>query len=204
MTKNTAKNDEIGLAETPAPRTVTASALEATDIPKKTTGRATRTAEVRENRPFDPAAYGLRTDLTRAGQTEVDQFHVPKHLIPPGWTVQWMNETIMGQPERPEVVINHMENGWQYANSAMFREMLPPGYADERIRRGGQVLMIRQAHLTAEAEAEQRRLARQQMQAKEAELGYAPPGQFERTDPRVAPRVTKHYEPMEIPSDPEA
>lgn len=184
--------EEIGLAPDPY-----ASIPSKRSAPKRE--QEQRSAPVRATRKFDPAEYGLRTDVQRNTTDDVDAFFVPPELIPQGWVVQWHNLTIMGMPERPETTIRHLENGWQVAPAKLFQKMLPPGYSDDKIVRGGQILMMRPKHLTDQALAEERAKAINVRRTQERKLSMTPTDTFE----RVQGSVKTSYERMEIPDDDE-
>jgi hypothetical protein len=149
------------------------------------TRAARRAAELREHR-------GSLDD-------GVDKFYIDPTIIPDGWSYEWKNHTILGQPN-PSYEVNMARAGWEPVPRTRHPELMPENYAGNTIIRDGQILMERPLEITKEAVERDKRAAKAQMQGKEAQLAGAPPGTFDR-DNKGTPlaSIKKSYEPMQIP-----
>lgn len=132
----------------------------------------------------------------------VDEFYVSPDVVPDGWTYEWKRRTIHGQ-EDPAYQVALARTGWEPVPARRHPEMMPGGWKGETIERKGMVLMQRPAEITARVEELDRRKARNQVRAKEAQLAAAPPGSMEKefSDPRTRPVIKKSFEAMPIPKD---
>lgn len=132
-----------------------------------------------------------------------DQFYIDPDKIPSGWDYGWKVHTVLGK-EFPERQIAMASAGWEAVPASRHPEMMPAGSTHSTILREGLILMERPLELTIEARTRDLKTARRQVKAKEEQLGETPRGTLDRdADPRVRPRVGKHYEPIAIPPDPE-
>lgn len=103
-------------------------------------------------------------ELTRKRTSVGDPFNIPDELIEPGWEMQWIAQTVVGNAE---VVMDQnltmLENGWRPVPATRFPgRFMPAGYTNQIVR-GGQGLYERPKVLCEEARAEDVRIARQQM-----------------------------------------
>jgi len=79
---------------------------------------------------------------------------------------------------------------------------MPAGYKGQTIELDGMILMERPKELTEEAKDIEKRRARAQVVAKEAQLYDTPDGTLPRdADARVKPRISKSMERMSIPNE---
>jgi hypothetical protein len=145
---------------------------------------AKRAAELREHGSLDEGT---------------DKFYIDPSIIPDGWSYEWRTHTILGK-EDPSYEVNLARRGWEPVPRSRHPFLMPEGYTGETILRDGQMLMERPAEITNEAKAREYRSARDQVRAKEEQLGAAPPGQFGR-DNKGAPlaNVKKSFESIPIP-----
>lgn len=100
--------------------------------------------------------------LSRKRTSSGDIFAVPAELIDPGWEMQWIAVSVVGNTE---IVMDQnlqmMENGWKSVDASRFPgRFMPEGYKGAIIR-GGQGLYERPKVLCDEARAEDIRTARQ-------------------------------------------
>lgn len=109
------------------------------------------------------------------------RFHVPDHLIPEGFSVEWKVTHIMGAPVDSSTIKNYEAAGWVPAPIDLFREMVPAGYDLPTIERDGQILMIRPAAITEKFRAMDRKKAKGQVNDKLREMSGTPEGQMDRT-----------------------
>jgi hypothetical protein len=154
-------------------------------------------------REEDPRARAARRalELREHGSLEegTDKFYIDPRVIPDGWSYEWRTLTVLGK-EDPSYAVNLARKGWEAVPRSRHPEMMPEGYPGNTIVRDGQMLMERPKEITDEAKAKEYRAARDQVRAKETQLGAAPAGQFER-DNKGAPMaaVKKSYESIPIP-----
>ena len=131
----------------------------------------------------------------------IDEFYIPPDSIQDGWTYEWKRKSVMGQ-EDSSYLVSLRRLGWDPVPASRHPEMMPMGSAAETIERKGMILMERPTEITEEVKRLELRKARAQVQQKQAQLGEAPAGQFERTnkgDPLA--KIKKSYEPITIPDE---
>lgn len=132
---------------------------------------------------------------------EVDQFYIPPHIIPDGWSYEWKRHTVLGK-EDPTYQVRTAHRGWEPVPRSRHPEMMPENFPGNTILREGQILMERPKEITDEAKAADYRKAVGQVRGKEEQLGATPPGTLARdADPRVRPSVKKAYESIPIPKE---
>jgi len=145
----------------------------------KTAGRKETGPEnrARPSTNFDPAAYGLRADVTRGAVDSAAEgrFNVPREAIPEGWVVEWKQPMIYGQPCSSEEIIMDKLAGWQNYPPKLFPDLCPAGWTKDYVERGGQILMMRPKQLQDEARAEERKKAVLAKLNQEAAIGKADP-----------------------------
>jgi len=148
---------------------------------------ARRAAELREH-------IGIEDD-------GVDKFFIDKRLIPDGWSYEWKNHLVLGQPN-PSYEVSLARKGWEAVPVTRHPQMMPDGWKGAHIERDGQILMERPLEITEEAKARDFRAARAQVRQKEAQLTGVPTGQFERDNKgSTLVNVKKSYEAIPIPKD---
>lgn len=135
----------------------------------------------------------------------VDQLHIPQEMIPDGVDLQWVTDSVLGQPN-PHGRQQFEINAWEPVLPSMFEGrfdgmFMPKGYKGE-INVGGLVLMWRPMELTLEARAEERQAARHAMVSEEAKMktGQVEGITFDTDTPnaRAHTFVKKTREPMPI------
>lgn len=130
-----------------------------------------------------------------------DEFYLPPDMIPDGWTYEWKRKTVMGQ-EDPSYLVSLRRVGWEPVPASRHPEMMPLMSPEKTIERKGMILMERPAEITAEVHRMELRKARAQVQQKQAQLGEAPAGQFERNNKgNPLAKINKNYEPIVIPDE---
>ena len=111
-------------------------------------------------------APGRAVVLNRAGQpvsrasavSGVDQFYIPPNIIPPGWSWEWKNHTVLGQAD-PAYAAELAQVGWEPVMAESFDGVfMPIGHKGPIIRKG-MILMERDIRLTQEARMEEKRRA---------------------------------------------
>lgn len=129
----------------------------------------------------------------------VDKFYIDLRIIPPGWDYEWKTLTVWGK-ENPAYQVQLAQSAWEPVPRHRHPEMMPPNYPGNTIEREGQILMERPMKLTLFVRSQDNLRARQQVHAKEEQLGHAPEGHFDRSsDKRVRPNINKTYEHIPIP-----
>lgn len=106
-------------------------------------------------------ASAPRTRIRKGGML-TDSLHIPQEMIPEGTDLQWVTDSVLGQPA-PQTRMGYEINGWQPVNGQMWNNrfdgmFLPKGHKGE-INVGGLVLMERPMELTMEAQGEDKRAA---------------------------------------------
>ena len=127
-----------------------------------------------------------------------DEFRAPP--APDGWEYEWKRKLVLGQ-EDPAYQVQLARMGWEPVPTARHPEEMPGRGSYPTIERKGMTLMMRPAVISEEARSIERKRARDQIRAKEAQLNAAPDGHFERNDPRVQPKIKKGYSPIEVPNE---
>jgi hypothetical protein len=157
-------------------------------------------------REEDPRARAARRAMELREQTSsdddgVDKFYIDPKIIPDGWSYEWKTYTVLGK-ENPSYQVSMARRGFEAVPCSRHPELMPLGYRGETIEREGMILMERPLEITQEAKARDLRIARAQVQGKEAQLGGAPAGTFER-DNKGAPlvNVKKSFENIPIPKE---
>lgn len=138
--------------------------------PKPRNARAAvRQIEPQPETEREPVRAKVRT---RKG-AGTDRLHIPREMIPEGIDLQWVPDTILGQPAVQERMAFEV-NAWEAVLPQMFDGrfdgiFMPKGHTGE-INVGGLVLMWRPLELTLEARAEDDQAARNAVRAEEAKL----------------------------------
>lgn len=128
---------------------------------------AARQASTRATQPG--AARGRVTatgrdgeELSRRRTSTGDIFNIPRELIEPGWEMQWIAVSVVGNQE---VVMDQnlmmLENGWRPVMAERFPGRFMPAGHKGHIIRGGQGLYERPKVLSDEARSEDIRAAKQ-------------------------------------------
>jgi hypothetical protein len=103
----------------------------------------------------------------------VDRLHIPRDMIPEGMDLQWVTDTVLGQPQ-PQHRAGFEKRGWtpvhQEDFDGRFNGLWMPRGAEGEIKNEGLVLMARPFELSKKAKMRDRRLANEQVQIKEAAL----------------------------------
>ena len=131
----------------------------------------------------------------------VDEFYVDPRMVPEGWSYEWKRHLLLGA-EDPSYNVSLAREGWEPVpvnRDNMHRAMMPMNWTGAYIERKGQILMERPTEIVEEIRAMDRRRARDQVRAKEAQLSGTPEGTFTREDARVRPNINKGWEAMPVP-----
>lgn len=155
---------------------------------------------MREESPAERAAKraaAIRQHI--AGDEEgSDEFYVPHHYVPDGWTYEWKRFTVYNQ-EDPAYQVQLAREGWEAVPASRHPDMMPSG-DHPYISRKGLILMERPKEITDEVRAMDLRRARAQVQMKEQQLNSAPDGQFSRSGhSELRPKLNKSYAPIPVP-----
>lgn len=97
--------------------------------------------------------------VSRAGaRTGIDEFQVPPGVIPPGWSWEWKNQTVLGEPNK-SYEAELAQVGWEPVMTESYPGVFLPVGQKGPIIRKGMILMERPMALTQEARAEDKRRA---------------------------------------------
>jgi len=152
--------------------------------------------DLREADPRAAAAIRARQLLERLDDNLdgiTDDFYIDPAQIPPGWSYEWKTRFVLGA-EDPARMIEFRRMGWEEVPAKRHPELLPLGSNAQFIERKGQILMERPAEITNAIRAHELSKARADVQVKIDQLNGAPQGHFERSDPRVRPKIKHTYE----------
>lgn len=152
--------------------------------------------------PREAAAIRAAEIMSHLGDIDqgTDEFYVDPTIIPDGWVYNWKRETVYGQSD-PTYQVSLARTGWTAVPTSRHPEMMPQG-TEGPIRRKGAILMERPKVIDDQFVELDLRRARERVKMREAQLGQAPQGQFERSN-KDAPmaKISKSYEPMPVPDD---
>jgi hypothetical protein len=151
-------------AQTPIDDGVAVQAAPARPSPRSTAPRQTAQREPTREPTRKGQVLGRNGEVLSRKRTSVgDIFHIPKELIPDGWSYQWAAVSVVGNTE---ILLDQnlmmAENGWRPVPASRYPgRFMPEGTGDKPIVRGGQMLMERPKALSDEARAEDIRNAKQ-------------------------------------------
>ena len=123
--------------------------------------------------PTQPAQFLDRDGkpLTRRRQAGIDQFEIPKELVPKGWSYQWNTVTVYN---REDLVVGQAmqmyENGWRPVPAERHPGRFVPIGKKGDIIRDGMRLEERPLSMTQEAAREEEMAARRQMRDRDESL----------------------------------
>lgn len=143
--------------------------------------------------------------LRRKRKGNIDQFDIPTHIIPSGWSYEWKRNTVYNEAD-PAYEVALRENGWRPVPASRHPQYMPADWKGGTIDRGGMRLYERPMELTLEARMEDDDLAREAINIRRRQMGETPAGQLSRDHPsaRRVTQVNKQYAPLlsgEIPED---
>lgn len=169
----------------------------------KSVPRADMRPEMREDSPAERAKRRAAEIRGHIGDMDegTDEFFVPAHIIPEGWTYEWKRKLLLGQ-EDPTYTVQLARMGWEAVPLNRDRDhmaMMPPTWPHNTIERKGMILMERPTEVVEEARSIELRRARDQVRAKEAQLSGTPEGTMTRDHAKVRPQIKKGYEPIPVP-----
>lgn len=126
-------------------------------------GEAGPNTDARDPYGYNEAGMGRRAPPSSHATTLMD---VPRHLIKPGWDVQWFPVSIFNQPVDAYQITMARDAGWMPAKAQHFREIVEPGTPDDApVDRFGQRLFLRPLQMTMEAKQHQYDVAMQAQRA---------------------------------------
>jgi hypothetical protein len=158
---------------------------------------------VREDDPLARAAKRVAELRGHLGTLDegTDEFFVDPSIIPEGWSYEWKRHLLLGA-EDPSYNVSLAREGWEpvpVARDSKHRAMMPMNWTGSHIERKGLILMERPAEIVEEVRAAERRKARDQVRAKEAQLSGTPDGTLTRDHPSARPQIKKGWESLPIP-----
>lgn len=138
-------------------------------------------------------AKEIMENLEGVNLETVDEFWAPP--APDGWTYEWKVRTVLNQ-EDPSRQRDQAQMGWEPVPRDRHPEMMPSGDYSV-IERKGMILMQRPKQVTDMIRNRDKKRARDQVKAKEEQLGAAPDGTIQRT----LADVRKSFAPVVIPDE---
>jgi hypothetical protein len=130
-----------------------------------------------------------------------DEFFVDPAMVPEGWAYEWKRHLLLGA-EDPSYNVSLAREGWEpvpVSRDSRHRAMMPMNWTGAHIERKGMILMERPAEIVEEMRALERRKARDQVRAKEAQLAGTPDGTLTRDHPQAKPQIKKGWESLPVP-----
>ena len=130
-----------------------------------------------------------------------DEFFVDPNMVPEGWTYEWKRYLLLGA-EDPSYNVSLAREGWEavpVSRDSRHRAMMPLNWQGSHIERKGLILMERPTEIVEEVRAAERRKARDQVRAKEAQLSGTPDGTLTRDHPQARPQIKKGWESLPVP-----
>lgn len=182
----------------PEPAPGVAASPESSETASRETSASAQQAEADPRARAAARAAQLREHL--GGMEEgVDKFYIDPRIIPDGWSYEWKRQEVLGKPD-PSYQVSLARRGWEPVPRSRHPELMPDNFQGDCILREGMILMERPKEITDEVKAADYRRAREQVRAKETQLGAAPPGTFER-DNKGNPMATvkKSYGSIPVP-----
>ena len=169
------------------------------EVVPEISSRPSMRVDMREESPLARAARRAAEIKNAGGITDhgVDEFYVDPSSIPEGWSYEWKRKFIMGQ-EDPTYQLSLIQMGWEPVPASRHRGMVPEG-SGNTIERKGMILMERPAVITDEMRRKDNTNARNAVESRKQALDSAK-GMLGREDSRVAPKISKGYEPMLPPT----
>lgn len=134
------------------------------------------------------------------GNPELQGMERDKYYAPPppeGFDYQWKLRSVLGQEDNDR--IRQVEaSGWEPVPLSRHPELMPRNYTGETIEVGGLVLMERPKLFTDEAREDERRLAREAVAMKEAQMKDGRSGDL---GPRQVNRFSKSHSRIDVPNE---
>jgi hypothetical protein len=158
---------------------------------------------VREDDPLTRAAKRvaeLRGHLGTLDEGQ-DEFFVDPNMIPEGWSYEWKRHLLLGA-EDPSYNVSLAREGWEPVpvnRDSKHRAMMPMNWSGSHIERKGMILMERPSEIVEEMRLLEKRKARDQVRAKEAQLSGTPEGTLTRDHPQAKPQIKKGWDAIPVP-----
>lgn len=139
-------------------------------------------------------------------EESVDRLHIDRDVIPEGMDMQWVTDTVLGQPQ-PQHRSGFERRGWtpvhQEDFDGQFDGMWMPKGASGEIKNEGLVLMARPLELSIKARRADMRAADERVQIKERALrgGHIPGVSLDSTHPNAVSsnRITRSMDGAFVP-----
>lgn len=132
-----------------------------------------------------------------------DRLKVPAHMIPDGMSYQWITDSIFGQLQ-PQRRARFERKGWVPVPAKRHDGLFMPKGYDGEINIDGLVLMERPKEYTQMARDHDKKKAREQVWAKEAQLRGGDVGTTldgHHQSAVKSNRISKSYEPIRVADD---
>lgn len=131
-------------------------------------------ARVPDGAPTRPPRHVLRDVSEYVEYQEENRLHIPRHMIPDGFDLQWVTDSVWGRPEAQHRA-SFERQGWQSVLAddeigIRLAGMFVPAGSKGEIMVDGLVLMARPMAFTHRARSLERQRARERVQIKETQL----------------------------------
>ncbi len=180
---------EAGAQEAPAPRRKQAN--------RPTKAKRKYSAEQQAILDSIRAESSARVDIDDFLATkDKDQFHVPSHLIPDGFAVEWKNTAVNGKPVDSTYTASVESAGWRAAPAELFKSrdgeagLVPESWDQPFIERGGSMLYIRPVEISEAIKQAEYEAAISQVHDKMASITQTP----QKHNPRYVKAFSREYE----------
>jgi len=161
--------------------------------------RQEKRPEIREENPLARAARRA-AEIRNSGGLDfdgTDEYYIDPRIIPEGWSYEWKRESVYGQ--RDDTYQQSLkQSGWEAVPHSRHADKFPKGHGNV-IERKGMLLMERPALITDEIRRMDQRNARMAVESRKQTVDSTK-GLLGRDDSRVAPKISKGYEPMLPPN----
>jgi hypothetical protein len=159
---------------------------------------------VREDDPLTRAAKRVAELRGHLGTLDegMDEFFVDPNMVPEGWSYEWKRHLLLGA-EDPSYNVSLAREGWEPVpvnRDSKHRAMMPMNWSGSHIERKGMILMERPSEIVEEMRLLEKRKARDQVRAKEAQLSGTPDGTLTRDHPQAKPQIKKGWSSLDVPN----
>ncbi len=173
------------------------------EAPKRKRGRPKKVKITPDSR--EPMRQAMHEDdeFVYRPDDENDRLKVAKELIPDGQDYLWVTGSIYGQPQ-PQRLARFQRQGWQPVPASRHDGLFMPKGHQGYIEVDGLILHERSLKISDMARAFERKRAKGQIRAKEAQLlGGGMDVTLDSQHPSAlrSNRINKSYEKIEIPED---
>lgn len=126
---------------------------------------------------------------TRKYTISSDRFFIADEDKPEGVDFNWKRFSVQGQ-EDPYYISNMRQQGWEPVDAEDMPNLAPEG-ATGPIIKDGMILMARPMELTMQSRKELEALSKRQVTDREKQMGIAPTGHAQRSEPAITKELMR-------------